>query len=359
MPDYAGIMAASTAAQQTQELSKITREQLAWAKEKAAKDEAQIQPIIDRMIRGMDKQNEYADEQKKFYDENYRPLEEGLIKTANEYDTPEYREYRAAEVGADTAQKFKGAQDAAAQQLKDFGVDPSSPRYASTALVGKLTQAGATAGAENAERDRVRAEGLALKQNAVNTGRGYAGAVNATWANAGNSGNSAVGNTNATSANASSMMGNPTQWGGLGNQALGTWGGIANNNYSNYLQGYQFQNTPQSSGIGSALGLAAGVAASRIPGLADGGAIPMEASPSMGANTDDIPARLNAGEFIMPREAVSWFGEKSMHDMIIKAQKERAQTEQQSGAVPDMMPARPEAPRLISGAKPVAALPAR
>lgn len=361
-PDYAGIMAAQAAQQQMAQQNAIARDQLDWAKKTYADNQKQIQPILDRTVRGMDQQYGFTNQQQDFYTNKYQPLEADLIDTAKKYGSEDYQDYRAGQAASAVAQQYEGARQAAAQQLKDYGVDPSSGRYAATDLASRVSQAATSAGAANMERDRVINEGLALKQNAVNVGRGYAGNINAGYGTAAGVGQGAVGGVNSSAMTGSQMMGNPTQWAGLGNQALGTWGNIANNNYANYMQGYQFQNTPQSSGVGSALGLIGGSLAGNpafIAAMADGGPVPSEASPSMGVNTDDIPARLNVGEFIMPREAVSWFGEKAMHDMIIKAQKERAQTEQQSGAVPDVMPARPEAPRLISGPKPAAALPAR
>jgi hypothetical protein len=66
-------------------------------------------------------------------------------------------------------------------------------------------------------------------------------------------------------------------------------------------------------------------------GLAAGGAIPDSAttggfvshklSPSGGANTDDIPAKLNADEFVMPKDVAHWYGQKTFQDMILKARK--------------------------------------
>lgn len=360
MPDFAGMQAAQAAQAQSMMQMQIAREQLDWAKQTYAQNQKQIQPILDRMLRGMDQQYNYASEQKAFWDKNYKGLEEDFANTAKNWDTPERRERMAGEAAADVSQQFEGARQAAAQQLKDYGIDPSSGRYAATDFASRITQAATAAGAQNMARRNVEQQGLQLKQAAINTGRGYSNAINQTWQGAGNYGNSMIGNINSSAMTGSQMMGNPTAWAGLGNQALGTWGNIANNNYNNYMQGYQWANTPQSSGWGSALGLIGGMGARAMMGwFAEGGAVPTDASPSMGVEVDDIPARLNAGEFIMPREAVSWFGEKTMHDMIMKAQKERAQVEQQSGAVPDVMPAQAEAPRLISGPKPVAALPAR
>lgn len=356
MPDFAGIISAQAAANQTQLLGQLAQRQFDWAKQQWESDKATAQPVIDRLIRGMDQQYKYAEEQKKFYDETYRPIEQEFARKAMEYDTPERREQAAGEAGADVAQQFAGAQAAAAQQLRDFGVDPSSPRYASTALIGKLGQAGATAGAQNMARKNVEMTGLGMMQNAINTGRGYPGAINQTFQTGNQSGMGGVNSALGVTQSGAQTMGTAPQYYGMQNQALGMWGNMNAQNYQNYLEGYKFANTPQSSGLGSLAGLAGGILGGMMK-FEEGGAVPAEASPSRGAAIDDIPARLNEGEFIMPKEAVSWFGEKTMHDMIIKAQKQRAELEQQSGAVPDVMPARPENPTIVSGGKPPSALP--
>ena len=67
-------------------------------------------------------------------------------------------------------------------------------------------------------------------------------------------------------------------------------------------------------------------------GPTTGGNVPRSASPSNGRQTDDIPARLNAEEFVMPRDATKYYGHKFFLDLIKKA---RAATGQ-----PDT-PARP------------------
>ena len=52
-----------------------------------------------------------------------------------------------------------------------------------------------------------------------------------------------------------------------------------------------------------------------------------------GAITDDVPARLNAGEFVWPKDVVAWRGEQWMQKEILKARKER---EQETVAEPEM-----------------------
>jgi hypothetical protein len=73
-----------------------------------------------------------------------------------------------------------------------------------------------------------------------------------------------------------------------------------------------------------------------------GGAVPVEMSPSGGAATDDVdavapggPAKLNAGEFVMPQDATSWYGEKFLQNLILKARNEKAG----AGAKPQQKPA--------------------
>jgi len=101
--------------------------------------------------------------------------------------------------------------------------------------------------------------------------------------------------------------------------------------------------------LGGALGGMAGKAASAAKGgmirrFEDGGAVPEEGgdqmvdpsmSQSQGAITDDVPARLNVGEFVFPKDVVEWRGEAWMQKEIMKARKER---EQNTVAEPDQGP---------------------
>lgn len=63
--------------------------------------------------------------------------------------------------------------------------------------------------------------------------------------------------------------------------------------------------------------------------------VPQNASPSGGAETDDVTARVNVGEFVMPKDVTSWYGEKFMQNLIEKARKEMTQRT----AEPDVAPA--------------------
>lgn len=94
--------------------------------------------------------------------------------------------------------------------------------------------------------------------------------------------------------------------------------------------------------FGGPAGAAAGGAAGSAVGksLAEGGKpvddvtpssnpnyVPPTASPSRGAITDDVPARLNAGEFVLPKDVVSWLGEEKLQKLISGTRQKRQQGE--------------------------------
>lgn len=54
-----------------------------------------------------------------------------------------------------------------------------------------------------------------------------------------------------------------------------------------------------------------------------GGHVPRSASPSGGAETDDIPARLNADEFVIPQDVVHHLGTKHFSDLVKKSREAR------------------------------------
>jgi hypothetical protein len=127
---------------------------------------------------------------------------------------------------------------------------------------------------------------------------------------------------NYNSANASDPWANPT-----------TFGTACSNSYNSPL------NAPTTtactgtactfnSGAGSNYGSAC--TGSACTGFASGGAIPVpttggfvphHASPSMGQQTDDITAKLNAGEFVIPKDVAAWKGQEHFQKLIAQSRK--------------------------------------
>lgn len=248
-------------------------------------------------------------------------------------------EFEAGKAEADVAAQFEQARRTAQERLEGYGVDPSQTRQGALDLGTRIAEAAAQSSAGNQARTQTENTGRALRSEAINVGRGYPGQIQASMAGAGQSGNQAANTGLATTASGAQTMGTGLGWQGSGNSALAGWGNILNQGYQNQLAQFE-ANQNSSSGWGNILGIGAGIAG-KFFGLAEGGAIPEdmpgdgmsipeEASPSGGAIPDDIPAeldsgapaRLNAGEFVVPKDVVKWLGEKGLQQIILKARKE-------------------------------------
>ena len=144
----------------------------------------------------------------------------------------------------------------------------------------------------------------------------------------------------------------PYSGGGGGNSGIpaGAGGSIAsiqsvpggtNNDYTipagqGFGGGSPTQMGGYSGGYGSAFSGSGFAAGGAIPdNSTTGGQVPQTASPSMGNETDDIPARLNANEFVIPRDVAEWKGQEFFQKLIDQSRKMRMG----ATAKPDVGPA--------------------
>jgi hypothetical protein len=344
-PDYSAIAAAN---EKSAELAfQLGQQQFDWAKQVYANDSALTEQVVADFLRTSDQnyQNALADRAR--YEQIYQPLEDQLAADALSYSSPERKDLEMGRAQAAVAQQFDGAREAAQRELESFGINPAATRYAALDIGMRTQEAAAKAAAGNNAAQMVDATGRALRSEAINVGRGYPGQIAGTYNTALQAGQGAVNSNLNTTASGAATMGTAPQYMALGNQALGQWGNTVNMGYQNQLAQYNAQQNA-SSGIGSILGIAGGIAAKqyfRKGGAVEleyegGGGVPPSASPSAGAAVDDVEAALNVGEFVMPEEAVRWHGEKAMYAMIEKAQQGREEAKQRTGAVPSAIPLR-------------------
>jgi len=359
-PNYGPIADASRQASERQ--YEISRDQLDWAKTQYN----DAKPFTDRvktsLLDQLDTNTATAKKDRARYEDIFQPLEDSLANDAETYASPERMAQMRGRAVASVAQQFDVAGEAAKRQLESFGVDPTATRFAALDVGTKLAKASAGAAAANQSDLAVEDRGRALRSEAINVGKGYPGAIAGQYGTGAGAGTGGVGAQNSTYSAFSPALGNPTAWQGLGNQSVGTWGQTLNNAYQSQIAGYNAQNN-QSSGVGSALGLIGGMAAQKGMSmfLEDGGVIPEDAaglpggvpipsaiptgvSPSGGQETDDVTARVNVGEMIVPKEAVQWYGEKFFQNLIAKVEKEKAG----APAKPQMKQAIPSAPTYAS-----------
>jgi hypothetical protein len=86
----------------------------------------------------------------------------------------------------------------------------------------------------------------------------------------------------------------------------------------------------------------------RGAGPTTGGQVPRSASPSQGRQTDDVPANLNAGEFVIPRDVVKFKGHEYFQKLIASARKNRVTHPARGQSKPGYNPALNQRPTFTS-----------
>jgi hypothetical protein len=384
-PDYTPIAMASM--QNSQAGQQFSADQLAWAKQQFYENKATTDKVVDMSLQNAQIQQDEAKQAYQRYQTQYQPIEDKLIGQVNDWASP--TRIAAQEGSAEATAQQQGAQarTASQQQLESFGINPSSTRYAAMD-VGNRTATGASAAAAGTNAANLaQQQQLGLESQAINIGRGYPGQTSAEFGGSTSAGASANNATNQTFQAGSNAMNTGFGTGmGVSNNALSTWGNTLNMGYQNQLSASQ-----QSSGIGGLLGSAAGIAAPFLMGMAEGGAVPTMgyagagtvappypggnpqppvspspdgtpggavptgASPTNGQSTDDVPAALTAGEFVMPKDVTQWIGEQGLQKMIQKSRKEMmtAQAKPSPTATPPGPPTFASRPPAQQGAVPM------
>lgn len=347
-PDYSALAAASERAAESSMV--IAREQLDWAREQYFLDRDVADMVIESALERMERNDQFALRDRERYERIFQPLEEDLVADAERAQDPWEKERRAGMAQADVSQQFEAARQNAAQRLEGFGVDPSQIRAGALDIATRTQEAAARASAGNQARDQQENIGRVLRSEAINVGRGYPGQVAGAFGTAINSGNQAVNSGIATSATGGQNMGNPAQWQGTGVQAINGWWSGQNQMYANQVAAFDAENRANAGAMQLPGMILGGITRMATGGMfgASGGAVPEEASPSRGAITDDVPARIQVGEFIVPEDTVRWVGEKSLHSLIEKSQRERQEMPQKSGAIPEVRPVPNEQPTFQS-----------
>jgi hypothetical protein len=378
-PDYSQIAAASE--QSAKYSYDLGQKQLQWAKDQYASNKATTDTVVNAALGQMDQASKWAADDRNRYEKIYQPLEEQQAYDAQNWDSPERKERMAGAAEADVAQQFENARTAASSKLEEFGVDPSQTRQGALDAQSRFAEATGRAGAGNNARSQVDMQKQQLLAGAVNVGKGYPAQYTAQQGVQANAGNQAVNSGLATTQSGANTMGTGMGWQTAGNTAMGTWGNVMNTGFQNQLDSWK-ANQSSSSGVGSVLGTAAGLAGSLMMAeegglmtnnLADGGPptpmpagpppppsgipgravavphsgfqVPPQASPTGGQGVDDVPANLTAGEFVVPKDVVQWKGAEWLQKEIMKARRQAA-SQQTAPAQPTPGPATGAPPRV-------------
>lgn len=265
-PDYTPVAAANENAAKI--AAEVSREQLAWAKETWAKDNALTQRFVDIMLPAAEREALAGQQDRERYQGVFQPIEDSLVREAAEYNSTGRQEQSAGQAQADVALAFDNQRKGALARLESFGVDPSTARAGALDRSVRTAEAAAGAGAANAARIQTENIGRALRGEAINIGKGYPGNIAGAYQTAQNSGGGAVQSNLATTASGAGTMGTATQWSGQQQGFLSNWGRNIDGVASAYNADRQAE-AQASAGWGSIAGGVLGLGASlAMPGSA-------------------------------------------------------------------------------------------
>lgn len=377
-PDYAPyIQAFSQIAQQSQQHG---ADALKWAQDQVANNKG----LLDQVNKGLlDTQTTFGDAAKQRLGQASDLIGTGVQNLKDQYakyTDPAFKADRMGAAGAQAAQATEAARKASQSELESYGVNPGAVRFGGLDAAQRLQSAATRVGAENIAGRQDDALADQTNQQIINEGNLVSGQAGSAAATGSGAGTAAVGGANSTTSTGGGVLGTGLQWTGQQTQANQGATGALNTGFGNQLDSAKASNA-QDSGVGSLLGLGAsmlgkgGALASggALAFLAEGGAVddigggavPVEMSPSGGAQTDDVvaqapggEARLNGGEFVLPKDVVSWMGEQQLQKLIEKAraQKGGAVAKPQQGPAVGPDPADPAfqpRPQGTRGALPV------
>lgn len=328
----------------------VAKQQLEWEKDRARVQDPLIQRVVDQQIASGDANAARAESQWQIYRNLFAPIEERIVKDANDFDSTERKERMAAEAVGDVARGYQGALDSNQRTMARMGVNPNSGRFQASTHEFNLGLAKDTAGAMNKARRNTELQGMAMRQSAAQFGRNMPSTGIATDAAALSAGNAATDNLATKAGLHNAGMNAAQSWFG---GAVGTntaAGNMMLNQYQGQLGAWQQQQQNRAaalSGLGSLVGTLGG-AYMKGPGLRKGGVIKnysvhgfesggyngglstlkrkgyaeggMIEGPGTGTS-DSIAAtiegvesiRLSNGEAVLNQEAVALVGEDFIH----------------------------------------------
>ena len=328
-----GMIASAGATKEVAEIqAKTSGEYLDFYKKQYEEMKPILSEITNSQLATERANKERADEYAAYEKNTFRPLEQRLVREAENFNTDAKREELARTASADVSQAFGVARGQQGRQLAASGIRPDSNRFAALNNNLLVQEALARSGAQNKARTDAEGLGYARMQDAASLGRGLASNASTAYGVSLNAGNSAANNVVA----GGDFMGRGyagalTGYSQAAN-SYGTAGNIYGNDFNARMRGYEAdvsQVNSRNQAIGSMLGTAGGFAIKKWG--ANGGSVPdglSDAPDDMhvgkgavkgpGSGIDDkVPAMLSNGEYVLPADTVQKIGKKNL-DKIVK-----------------------------------------
>lgn len=162
----------------------LGQDQLAFEKRQYEEMMPIARGVSASQIAAQDEQMRQARDYYDYQTGTFRPLEQGLVRQAEQFNTEAYREQLASQAAADAARAFGVAQGASTRDLARRGVGPGSGNAMAMGNQNALALASMRAGAATGARNQAEQLGYARKLDVAGIGRGLAGASTAAYSGA-------------------------------------------------------------------------------------------------------------------------------------------------------------------------------
>jgi len=171
---------------------KLGQEQLGFARQQYDEMKPLAQRVYDQQLQAQEEQMRQARDYYDYQTQTFRPLEQGLVADAQNFDTEAYRNQLAAKASQDAAQAFGLTQGMVARESERRGVNPNSGAAAGLQNQSTLNQAAMRAGGMNNARTQAENIAYARKLDVTGLGRNLAGASTAAYGAANASGTAGI-----------------------------------------------------------------------------------------------------------------------------------------------------------------------
>ena len=173
-------------------MAAVSKEQLDFAKQQYAEMRPLAQKIADQQMAAQQQQMNQAQDYYNYQQQTFRPVEQGLVRDAQRFNTADYRNQMASQAAAASAQAFGNVQASNQRAMASMGVNPNSGRFAGINSQANLGLAAQRAGAMTGARQGAEQMGWARRMDVTGLGRGLAGASTAAYQGAAGAGTSGM-----------------------------------------------------------------------------------------------------------------------------------------------------------------------
>ena len=173
-PDYSAMAAATERGIATAE--RLGTRQMDFAQRQYDEMKPLAERVAAQQMAAQEQQMRQAQDYYKYQTDTFRPLEQGLVEQARNYNTEGNRAQLAAQASADAANAFQSAQGVTNRQMARQGINASSGAALMMRNQNALGLASMTAGAATNARRQAEQTGFARSLDVTGLGRGLAGA---------------------------------------------------------------------------------------------------------------------------------------------------------------------------------------